>query len=131
MTAVSPIRIVLVEDNDVFRSALELLLGIQEGFQVVGAVGDGRRAAPICLELAPDVVVMDYRLPGLDGVEATVAVRDACPGAKVVCLTASADELEVSALRAAGAVDCLRKDQALDEIVGAIRRAAELEEAAT
>lgn len=124
MTAPSPVRILLVEDNDVFRSALELLLGIQEGFEVVGAVGDGRRAAPACREFDPDVVVMDYRLPGIDGVEATAAVREACPAAKVVALTASADTLEVSALRAAGAVECLRKDQALGEIVGAIRRAA-------
>jgi DNA-binding NarL/FixJ family response regulator len=122
----SPIRILLVEDNDVFRSALELLLGIQEGFQVVGAVGDGRSAAPACRELQPDVIVMDYRLPGLDGVEATAAVRKACPTSKVVCLTASADQFEVSALQAAGAVECLRKDQALGEIVGAIRRAAAL-----
>jgi DNA-binding NarL/FixJ family response regulator len=120
----APIRILLVEDNDVFRSALELLLGIQEGFQVVGAVDDGRHAAPACRELEPDVVVMDYLLPGLDGVQATAAVREVCPKAKVVCLTASADTLEVSALQAAGAVACLRKDQALDEIVGAIRHAA-------
>ena len=118
------IRILLVEDNDVFRSALELLLGLQDGFEVVGAVGDGRRAAPACRELAPDVVVMDYRLPGIDGVEATAAVRQACPTTKVVCLTASADTLEVSALQAAGAVACLRKDQALGEIVDAIRSAA-------
>jgi DNA-binding NarL/FixJ family response regulator len=131
VTEPAQIRILLVEDNDVFRSALELLLGIQEGFAVVGAVADGRRAAPACREFAPDVVVMDYRLPGLDGVEATRAVRAECPGAKVVCLTASADTLEVSALHEAGAVECLRKDQALGEIVGAIRRAAALSEAAT
>ena len=118
------VRILLVEDNDVFRSALELLLGIQEGFEVVGAVDDGRRAAPACRELQPDVIVMDYRLPGMDGVEATAAVRAECPDAKVVCLTASAEKPEISALQAAGAVACLHKDQALDEIVGAIRSAA-------
>jgi DNA-binding NarL/FixJ family response regulator len=120
----SPVRILLVEDNDVFRSALELLLGIQEGLLVVGAVSDGRAAAPACRELQPDVIVMDYRMPGMDGVEATVAVRAECPGARVVCLTASADPREESALHAAGAVACLRKDQALNEIVGAIRAAA-------
>src|SRR5215471_9298776 len=70
-----PIRILLVEDNEVFRSALELLLGIQEEFEVVGSVGDGRRAAPASRDLGPDVIVMDYRLPGMDGVEATAAVR--------------------------------------------------------
>ena len=119
-----PVRILLVEDNDVFRSALELLLGIQEGFEVVGAVSDGRAAAPACRDLSPDVIVMDYRLPGMDGVEATAAVRAECPSARVVCLTASADANEESALQAAGAVACLRKDQALNEIVGAIRAAA-------
>ena len=118
------IRILLVEDNDGFRSALELLLGIQDGFEVVGAVGDGTGAGPAAQRLSPDVVVMDYRLPGLDGVEATAAVRQACPGAAVVCLTASASEHEIAAFEQAGAVECLRKDQALGDIVGAIRRAA-------
>jgi DNA-binding NarL/FixJ family response regulator len=125
VTLAASIRILLVEDNDVFRSALELLLGIQEGFEVVGAVADGRSAAPACRELQPDVIVMDYRLPGMDGVEATLAVRAECPTAAVVCLTASAGAREVNALREAGAVACLRKDQALDEIVGAIQRAAD------
>ena len=124
------VRILLVEDNDVFRSALELLLGIQDGFEVVGAVSDGRAAAPACRDLSPDVIVMDYRLPGMDGVEATAAVRAECPSARVVCLTASADANEESALQAAGAVACLRKDQALHEIVGAIRAAAVTESAA-
>jgi DNA-binding NarL/FixJ family response regulator len=120
----APVRILLVEDNDVFRSALELLLGLQDGFEVVGAVADGRSAAPASRELRPDVIVMDYRLPGMDGVEATAAVRAVCPDARVVCLTASADKPQISALREAGAVACLHKDQALDEIVDAIRSAA-------
>ena len=118
------VRIVLVEDNDVFRGALELLLGLQEGFEVVGSVADGPSAVPACRDLAPDVVVMDYRLPGMDGVEATTAVLDACPYARVVCLTASASPTELAAFERAGAVECLLKEQALDEIVGAIRRAA-------
>jgi DNA-binding NarL/FixJ family response regulator len=124
------VRILLVEDNDVFRSALELLLGLQEGFEVVGSVSDGRGAVPACRDLQPDVIVMDYRMPGMDGVEATAAVRAECPEARVVCLTASADPLEEEALQAAGAVACLRKDQALNEIVGAIRAAAVAENAA-
>jgi len=66
------------------------------------------------------VVVMDYRLPGLDGVEATKAVRETCPETAVVVLTASANVREMDALKDAGAVACLRKDQDLDEIVGAI-----------
>ena len=66
---------------------------------------------------------MDYRLPGLDGVQATRAVREACPGVAVVCLTASANVRERDALIEAGAVRCLTKDQELDEIVAAIHEA--------
>ncbi len=121
----SPVRILLVEDNDVFRQALELLLGLQDDFEVVGTVSHGTGAVPACQELAPNVVVMDYRLPGMDGVEATAALTAECPDAAVVCLTASASERELEALLAAGAVACLRKDQQLEEIVDAIRAAAQ------
>ena len=118
-----PIRIVLVEDNQVFREALELLLGLQQDIEVVASVGDGNDAVPAAREHQPDVVLMDYRLPGLDGVEATRAIRESAPGVAVVCLTASANLREIDALYEAGAVACLSKDQELDEIVGAIRRA--------
>jgi DNA-binding NarL/FixJ family response regulator len=118
------VRIVLVEDNDVFREALELLLGLRPEVEVVGSVADGERAVEACTRLAPDVVLMDYRLPGLDGVQATRALRAAVPGASVICLTAQASPREIEALRAAGAVDCLTKDEHLDEIVAAILRAA-------
>jgi DNA-binding NarL/FixJ family response regulator len=119
----APIRILLVEDNEVFREALELLLGLRSDIQVVASVGDGTEAVPACHEHAPDVVVMDFRLPGIDGVQATAAVRQACPGATVVCLTGAASDREVEALYEAGAVACLRKDQELEEIVAAIYRA--------
>jgi two-component system response regulator DesR len=121
---VAPIRIVLVEDNQVFREALELLLGLRSDLEVLAAVGDGGDAVPVCREHAPDVILMDYRLPGLDGVQATAAVREACPNVAVVCLTASANPKEVEALYAAGAVACLTKDRELDDIVAAIHRAA-------
>jgi DNA-binding NarL/FixJ family response regulator len=124
MTRDGPIRVVVVEDNQVFREALELLLGLQEDIEVVASVADGTLAVPACREHRPDVVVMDYRLPGLDGVEATKAVLASCPGTSVVVLTASATVREMGALQAAGAVACLTKDQELDEIVGAIKDAA-------
>jgi DNA-binding NarL/FixJ family response regulator len=123
VTRTQPIRILLVEDNDVFRQALELLLGLQEGLEVVGAVAEGTAVVAACEQYDPDVCVMDFRLPGMDGVEATMALRDACPRVAVVCLTASASPRELEALEAAGAVACLRKDQELDEIVDAIRDA--------
>jgi DNA-binding NarL/FixJ family response regulator len=119
-----PIRIVIVEDNTVFREALELLLGLRTNLHVVAAVADGEEAVPVCNEHSPDVVLMDYRLPGLDGVEATRALRAACPGVGVVALTASANSAEMEALQEAGAVACLTKDQELEEIVAAIHLAA-------
>jgi DNA-binding NarL/FixJ family response regulator len=120
----APIRILLVEDNAVFREALELLLGLSDEVEVVASVGDGSEAASACSEHRPDVVLMDYRLPGLDGVQATTAVRETAPGVAVVCLTGEANAREVEALYEAGATDCLTKDQELDTIVDAIRRAA-------
>jgi DNA-binding NarL/FixJ family response regulator len=120
---VRPIRIVLVEDNKVFREALELLLGLRSDVEVVAAVGGGADAVPACRDYSPDVVLMDYRLPGLDGVQATRAVREACPDVAVVCLTASAHLREIDALYEAGAVACLTKDQELDQIVAAIHDA--------
>ena len=115
----------LVEDNDVFRQALMLLLELQDGIEVVGAVPDGSAAVGACQEHEPHVAVMDFRLPGMDGVETTIALTRECPQVAVVCLTASASPRELEALTAAGAVDCLRKDQPLEEIVAAIRKAGE------
>lgn len=119
-----PVRILLVEDNDVFREALELLLGMRADVQVVASVGDGAAAVSAAAEYRPDVVLMDYRLPTLDGIQATAQVVEAVPGIAVVALTASADAAEREALLEAGAVVCLNKDQELDEIVAAILQAA-------
>ena len=118
------ILVILVEDNDVFREALELLLGLRPEMRIIASVADGADAARVVSELCPDVVLMDYRLPGLDGVQATRAVLKACPDTAVVCLTASANPREREALIEAGAVGCLEKDEGLDAIVAAIRDAA-------
>ena len=114
----------LAEDNDVFREALELLLGLRGDLEVVASVPTGAAAVSAAAERAPDVVLIDYRLPDLDGVQATKAVRDAAPGAAVVCLTASVTAGEREALREAGAAACLSKDQELEAIVAAIHEAA-------
>lgn len=119
-----PIRILLVEDNDVYRASLELLLGMQDGMEVVGGVSDGSDAAAVCAQADADVVLMDFRLPGLDGAVATRSVLDACPGTAVVCLTAEATEAEDEAVRGAGAAALVRKGGPIDELVAAIRRAA-------
>ncbi len=118
------VRVVLVEDNDVFREALELMLGMRDEVEVVGSVGDGSAAVEAALEHRPDVVLVDFRLPGIDGAQATRELLAQLPGLGVVALTASADESQRAELLAAGASACLRKDQELDEIVAAIEQAA-------
>ena len=119
-----PVRVALVEDNEVFREALELLLGLRSDVDVVASVEDGTKVVELCREREPEVLILDYRLPALDGVQVTKVLRDACPDVAVVCLTASANPYEVDALFAAGAVACLTKDEPLDEIVAAIKKAA-------
>jgi DNA-binding NarL/FixJ family response regulator len=119
-----PIRIVLIEDNDVFREALELLLTLNGEIEVVGSQSHGASAVEICRKLSPDVLLVDYRMPGLDGVQVTRAVRKHCPAVAVVALTAAAGEREIQALLDAGAVECVSKDQPLDAISAAVRAAA-------
>jgi DNA-binding NarL/FixJ family response regulator len=114
------VRVVLVEDNRLFRETMEMLLGVREGIEVVGSVGGGAEAVDLCGRLTPDVAVMDYRMPGLDGVQATRAVLEASPSTRVICLTASVSEHERALVLAAGAVVCLTKDEGLDPIVEAI-----------
>jgi DNA-binding NarL/FixJ family response regulator len=100
------------------------MLDVTPDIRVVAAVPNGEAALEVCPRVDPDVVLVDYRLPGLDGVETTSGLRSACPGVSVVVLTAAAETGEVQALMEAGAVACLTKDRGLDEIVGAIREAA-------
>ena len=119
-----PIRILLVDDNDVFREALELLLGLRPDMEVVGSARDGGEAVDACRKHRPDVVLVDYRLPSLDGVQTTTALREICPATSVICLTASISSAEERAILDAGAVACLSKDQELDTMVDAIREAA-------
>ncbi len=73
------IRLVLVEDNRLFRETMELLLGLRGEIELVGSVESGAQAIAVCTELAPDVVVMDYRMPGLDGAQTTAAVLRPVP----------------------------------------------------
>jgi DNA-binding NarL/FixJ family response regulator len=118
-------RVLLVEDNAVYREALELLLGLRQDVAIAGSVADGERALEHCARDCPDVVLLDYRLPGLDGVEATKILLERFPTLAVVCLTGLATSREREALVEAGAYACLTKDQELGEIVGAVHGAVE------
>jgi DNA-binding NarL/FixJ family response regulator len=114
---VSKVRVVVVEDNDTFRETLELLFGMRDEIEVVGSAASGHDAPELCRRLDPDVVLMDYRMPGLNGAEATRAVLRASPRSKVVCLSASVTREEVEEVISAGAVTCVTKDQDFDRLV--------------
>ena len=122
-SAVPVIRVLLVEDNDVYRSSLELLLALQAGIDVVGAVGAGNEAAAAAARHRADVVLMDYRLPGLDGAAATREVI-AASGAAVVCLTAEATAEEREEIVRAGASALVEKGDPVEALAAAIRAAA-------
>ena len=121
----APVRVVLVEDNDTFRETLELLFGLRDEVEVVGSAASGDDAPALCAHLQPDVVLMDYRMPGLNGAEATRAVLAAAPGSRVVCLSASVTAQEVAEVKAAGARDVVTKDEDFDRLVRVVCEAAE------
>jgi DNA-binding NarL/FixJ family response regulator len=122
----NPVRVVLVEDNDTFRETLELVFGMRDEIEVVASVPNGDEAPAVCAHVQPDVVLMDYRMPGLNGAEATRAVMAACPTTRVICLTASVSPQEVEEVRAAGAVACVTKDEdnLFERLVSTVQEAA-------
>jgi DNA-binding NarL/FixJ family response regulator len=117
------LRVLLVDDHDLFRSGLRTLLEDQ-GLQVVGEADNGRAALQLVAELAPDVVVMDLKMPGLTGVETTRQVSSIAPRTRVVVLTISADDDDVMAALLAGACGYLLKDSSIDQLVAGIHAAA-------
>lgn len=113
-------RLLLVDDHPLMRDALANLFRAEPGFEVAGEASDGAEAVATCLELRPDVVLMDIRMPGMDGIEATGEIVQRCPETKVLALTTfSTLEYVVPALRA-GASGYLVKDARHDEIVSAV-----------
>jgi DNA-binding NarL/FixJ family response regulator len=115
------VRVMLVDDDALVRTGLRMILSSAEDLEVVGEVGDGARAVVAVREHRPDVVLMDIRMPEMDGITATAAVRrlDAPPQV-IVLTTFQADEQVMSALRA-GAAGFLLKDTPPAEIVSAVR----------
>jgi DNA-binding NarL/FixJ family response regulator len=104
-----PVRVLLVDDQVLFRTALSALLATWGELEVVGEVADGEAALRLADKLRPDVVVLDARLPGMDGIETTRLLRQAHPRTAVLLLSGFADEATQSAAARAGAVSTLDK----------------------
>jgi DNA-binding NarL/FixJ family response regulator len=115
--------VLLVDDHDLFRSGLRTLLE-ERGLNVVGEAENGQVALRLVQELVPDVVVMDLKMPGLTGVEATQQISGTAPLARVLVLTISADDEDVIEAVLAGACGYLLKDSSIEQLIAGIKAAA-------
>ena len=118
------IRILLVDDQTLFREGLSTLLSAQPGIEVIGEAANGEEALRLAASLRPQVALMDLRMPVLDGVEATRRLRAAQPECQVIVLTTFHDDEDVFEVLRAGAVGYLLKDTSTEHLVEAIRAAA-------
>ena len=129
MTTSSPephrLRVLVVDDHDLFRTGLATLLSEYPGIEVVAQASGGRMGVRLAAELMPDVVLMDLRMPDLEGPEATREIISHRPATRVVVLTVSTEDADVGAVLAAGACGFLAKDTPMDGVVAAIDAAAQ------
>ncbi|MFI9583597.1 response regulator [Streptomyces sp. NPDC052236] len=117
----APVRIVVVDDHEVVRAGFAGLLATQPDFTVVGTAGDGAEAVAVCRELRPDLVLMDVRMPVMDGIEATARITTAASAVRVLILTTfDLDEHVYDAL-GAGASGFLLKDVTAERLFDAVR----------
>lgn len=118
------IRILVADDHMIIRQGLRLILETEDDFDLVGEAADGAEALRLCTEMNPDVVLMDLRMPGMDGLTAIEHLRDEQPGVAVVILTTfNEDDLMMRGLRA-GAKGYLLKDTDRETLFNTIRAAA-------
>ncbi|NEC67840.1 response regulator transcription factor [Streptomyces sp. SID9727] len=121
MAAPPPVRVVLADDQPLVRAALRMVMADTPDIEVAGEAGTGEEAVRLAARLAPDVVVMDIRMPGMDGIEATERIVAQGGGVHVVVLTTFDDDDYVYGALRAGAAGFLVKDMALDDILAAVR----------
>ena len=118
---VGPIRVLVVDDHALFRRGICEVLGEEEGIEVVGACEDGASAAAAAEQLVPDVVLMDVRMPGSGGIEATRRLAASLPSARVIVLTVSDEEEDLYEAIKAGAAGYLLKEVSIEEVADAVR----------
>ncbi len=118
------VRLLVVDDHDLFRAGLASLLSAENVIEVVGQASGGKMGVRLAAELRPDVILMDVRMPDIGGPEATRLILEQQPEMKVLALTVSSDDADVSAVLQAGAVGFLSKDTPIDSLVVAVQAAA-------
>src|SRR3954447_7608501 len=116
-----PIRVVVVDDHELFRRGLTMLLSAEVNIEVVGEAGDGVAAAALAASTAPDVILMDVRMPKRSGIEACLTIKEAAPTALIIMLTVSDEEADLYDAVKNGASGYLLKDSSIDAVAHAVR----------
>ena len=111
----------VVDDQELFRRGLTMLLGVEDDIEVVGEAGDGVAATELAASAVPDVILMDVRMPKRSGIEACVAIKEVAPTARIIMLTVSDEEADLYDAVKNGASGYLLKDSSIDEVAQAIR----------
>lgn len=124
LTEGAPVRVLIADDHELVRLGLRAVLE-EAGFEVVGEASDGERAVERAATLLPDVLLLDLRMPGMDGLEACRHVRARCPSVRVVVLTSFAEDEDVIGAVSAGAAGYVMKDIAPDELARTLLTVAE------
>jgi len=117
-----PIRVVISDDHDLFRRGLRMVLEAEDDIAVVAEAADGHEAVARVEELAPDVVLMDVRMPRMGGIEATRQIRHLFPITRIIVLTVSDEEDDLLAAVKAGANGYLLKEVSIEEVAEAVRK---------
>jgi len=116
-----PIRVLVVDDQELFRRGLVMLLTVEPGIAIVGEAGDGDEGIEIATQVAPDVVLLDIRMPKRSGLEACQAIKQAVPTSKLIMLTVSDEEADLYEAVKSGASGYLLKDSSIEEVAQAVR----------
>ncbi len=116
-------RVLIVDDDDRLRDVLSLYLDFEDGLAVAGTAGDAEEATALAPTLRPDAIVLDYHMPGVDGIDAIPMLRDALPGVRIVMFSADDDRRACDEAMARGATGYVTKNgqQGLDDIVRLLR----------
>ena len=125
VTGSEPVRVVIVDDQELFRRGLTMLIDAEDDIDVVGQAADGVAATELAASAVPDVILMDIRMPKRSGIDACLAIKAVVPSANIIMLTVSDEESDLYDAIKNGASGYLLKDSSTDEVAQAIRLVAE------